>query len=57
MKATTPHLKDPYLQKTLAALLRASENARLLAEKTGTPFIVCHPEQSDVEKKSSATSN
>lgn len=32
--------KDPDLQKVLQALLRASEKARLLAEQTGTPFIV-----------------
>lgn len=40
MKAPVSHSKDPDLQKAPQALLRASENARLLAEQTGTPFIV-----------------
>jgi hypothetical protein len=40
MKAPVSHSKDPDLQKVPQALLRASEKARLLAEQTGTPFIV-----------------
>ena len=40
MTSPVSRLKDPDLQKTLAALLRASEKAHLLAEQTGTPFIV-----------------
>ena len=40
MKAPVSHSKDPVLQKAPQALLRASEKARLLAEQTGTPFIV-----------------
>lgn len=39
---TTPHrhAASAESQKTQQALLRASEKARLLAEQTGTPFIV-----------------
>lgn len=40
MKAPVSHSKDPDLQKAPQALLRAAEEARLLAEQTGTPFIV-----------------
>lgn len=40
MKTSTPSSKTSNLQKTQQALLRASEKARLLAEQTGTPFIV-----------------
>jgi hypothetical protein len=40
MKAPVSHLKDPDLQKAPQALMRASEKARLLAEQTGTPFVV-----------------
>jgi hypothetical protein len=40
MKTTISHSQDPDLQKAPQALLRAAENARLLAERTGTPFIV-----------------
>lgn len=40
MKAPVSHSKDPDLQKAPQALLRASEKARLLAEQTGTPFVV-----------------
>lgn len=40
MKASAPNSKAADLQKTQQALLRASEKARLLAEQTGTPFIV-----------------
>jgi hypothetical protein len=40
MKAPVSHSKDPDLQNAPQALLRASERARLLAEQTGTPFVV-----------------
>lgn len=40
MKTSTPSSKTSNLKKTQQALLRASEKARLLAEQTGTPFIV-----------------
>ncbi len=40
MKNAVSHSKDPDLQKAPQALLRAAENARRLAEQTGTPFIV-----------------
>jgi hypothetical protein len=40
MTTPTPNSKASNLQKTQQALLRASEKARLLAEQTGTPFIV-----------------
>lgn len=40
MKTPVSHLEDPDLQKVPQALLRAAENARRLAEQTGTPFIV-----------------
>lgn len=39
MKAPISHSKDPDLRKVPEALLRAAENARRLAEQTGTPFI------------------
>jgi hypothetical protein len=34
------HLKDPDMQAAPKALMRAAENARKLAEQTGTPFVV-----------------
>lgn len=40
MKPTVSRLQDPDFQNAPQALLRASENARRLAEQTGTPFIV-----------------
>jgi len=40
MKAPVSHSKDPDLQKVPQALVRASEKARLLAEQTGTTFVV-----------------
>ncbi|MFM2408882.1 MAG: hypothetical protein RL358_1624 [Pseudomonadota bacterium] len=40
MKAPISQLKDPDMQKAPQALLRASEKARLLAEQTGTTFVV-----------------
>jgi len=43
MKAPVSHLKDPDLQKAPQALMRASEKARLLAEQTGTTFVVRKP--------------
>jgi len=40
MKAPVSHSKDPVLKKAPQALLRAAENARKLAEQTGTPLVV-----------------
>jgi hypothetical protein len=40
MKPPVSHLKDSSLQYAPQALLRAAENARLLAEQTGTKFVV-----------------
>ncbi|MDH2919094.1 MAG: hypothetical protein PXX73_07870 [Sideroxydans sp.] len=40
MKAPISRLKDSDMQKAPQALLRASEKARLLAEQTGTTFVV-----------------
>lgn len=40
MKAPVSHLKDSDMQKVPQALMRASEKARLLAEQTGTRFVV-----------------
>lgn len=54
MKAPVSHSKDPDLQKAPQALLRAAEKARLLAEQTGTPFIVrsaTKPTVTDVKSK------
>jgi hypothetical protein len=43
VKNSAPNSKASDLKKTQQALLRASEKARLLAEQTGTPFIVQQP--------------
>ena len=40
LNAPVSHSKDPELQKAPRALMRASEKARLLAEQTGTTFVV-----------------
>lgn len=40
MKTPVSHLKDSTLEKAPQALLRAAENARKLAEQTGTPLVV-----------------
>ena len=40
MKAPVSKSTDPDLQKAPQALLRAAENARKLAEQTGTKFVV-----------------
>lgn len=48
MKAPISKSKDPLLQLVPQALLRASEKARLLAEQTGTPFIVRKPAKPSV---------
>jgi hypothetical protein len=40
MKTPVSHLKDSTLEKAPQALLRAAENARKLAEQTGTKFVV-----------------
>jgi len=50
MKAPVSHLKDPDLQKAPQALMRASEKARLLAEQTGTTFVVRKPAKADKQK-------
>jgi hypothetical protein len=34
------NLSDPDMQKATAALIRASKRARLLAQQTGTEFVV-----------------
>ncbi len=39
MKASVQHSHTSNSKKTQQALLRAAENARRLAEQTGTPFI------------------
>jgi hypothetical protein len=39
VKAPISNSNDPDLRKVPEALLRAAENARQLAEQTGTPFI------------------
>ena len=52
MKTTIPKSKDPLLQQVPQALLRASEKARLLAEQTGTPFIVRQPPKASVSDNS-----
>jgi len=41
--APVSYSKDPDLQKAPQALMRASEKARLLAEQTGTTFVVRKP--------------
>jgi len=40
MQAPVSHLKDSILQKAPQALLRAAENARKLAEQTGTKLVL-----------------
>lgn len=39
MQAPVSRLEDSDLKKAPQALMRAAENARQLAEKTGTPFV------------------
>lgn len=51
MKTPVSHSKDPDLQKAPQALMRASEKARLLAEQTGTPFVVRKPAAADKQSK------
>lgn len=51
MKAPISHLKDPDMQKAPQALLRASEKARLLAEQTGTTFVVRKPAAASKQAK------
>ncbi len=43
MTAPVSRLKDPDMQAAPKALIRAAENARRLAERTGTPFVVREP--------------
>ena len=45
MKAPISNLKDLDMQAAPAALMRAAEKARRLAERTGTPFVVRQPVQ------------
>lgn len=40
MKAPVSNLKDADMRAAPAALMRAAEKARRLAERTGTPFVV-----------------
>ena len=54
MKTAVSHSQDPDLQKAPQALLRAAENARRLAEQTGTPFIVRASTASSTRKTSLA---
>ncbi len=42
MKAPVSHLKNSTLVKAPQALLRAAEDARKMAEQTGTPLVVRH---------------
>ncbi len=51
MKAPVSHSKDPDLQKVPRALLRAAEKARLLAEQTGTKFVVRLPDAAADKQK------
>jgi hypothetical protein len=50
MDAPISRLRDSDLQKAPQALMRAAENARRLAEQTGTPFV--SRKSATVEKKS-----
>lgn len=50
MKAPVSHSKDPDLRKAPQALMRASEKARQLAERTGTPFVVRKPVAADKQR-------
>ena len=47
--APISYSKDPDLQKAPQALMRASEKARLLAEQTGTTFVVRKSEKSSTK--------
>lgn len=40
MKPPISHLNDPDMQAAPAALMRAAERAKQLAEQTGTPWVV-----------------
>ena len=44
MKPPVLHLKDSTLTNAPQALMRAAEKARLLAEQTGTKFVVRKPD-------------
>lgn len=54
MNAPVPRRKAPDMQAVPAALMRAAENARRLAEQTGTPFIVRQPVEVKVDTESPA---
>ena len=49
--AMVSHSKDPDLQKVPQALLRAAEKVRLLAEQTGTKFVVLKPDAASDKQK------
>lgn len=49
MKAPVSCLKDADMQAAPAALIRAAETARRLAERTGTPFVVRQPVQTRLD--------
>ncbi|MDO8438383.1 MAG: hypothetical protein Q7S69_09580 [Nitrosomonadaceae bacterium] len=51
MKAPVSRLKDPDMQTAPQALMRAAEKARLLAEQTGTRFVVRQPAPPSVAAK------
>ena len=51
MKTPVSHLKDSTLKNAPQALLRAAEKARLLAEQTGTKFVVRKPDAADDKQK------
>jgi hypothetical protein len=46
---------DPDLRGVPDALLRAAENARRLAEQTGTPFVTRQPGEPDAATDTSGT--
>ena len=51
MKTPVSHLKDSTLKNAPQALLRAAEKARLLAEQTGTKFVVRKPDAAATKQK------
>lgn len=55
MKIPVSQLDDPDMQAVPDALLRAAENARRLAEQTGTPFVVRQPVVPDAANATSET--
>ena len=51
MRIPVSRLQDPDMQKAPQALMRAAEKARLLAEQTGTRFVVRQPVPPSVAAK------